>query len=79
MRHLKILITKQNGKQSVGKGFSSNELREAGLNKQQAKQLGIRVDIKRKSTHQENVDCLKSHAKANPQTKKPKPTFKQKS
>ena len=79
MHHLKIVITKQNGKQSIGQGFSPNELKEAGVNKQQAKQMGIRVDVKRKSTHQENVDCIKAHAKATPQTKKPKPIFKQKS
>jgi large subunit ribosomal protein L13e len=83
MHHLKIIITKQNGKQSVGQGFSPNELKEAGLNKQQAKQIGISVDIKRKSTHQENVDCLKAHAKqakakAETAPKKPKPTFKSK-
>ena len=83
MHHLKIIITKQNGKQSDGQGFSPNELKEAGVNKQQAKQLGIRVDVKRKSTHQENVDCIKSHAqeaktKAKAAPKKPKPTFKAK-
>ena len=83
MHHLKIIITKQNGKQSVGQGFSPNELKEAGVNKQQAKQLGFRVDVKRKSTHQENVVCIKSHAqeaktKAETAPKKPKPTFKTK-
>ena len=83
MHHLKILIIKQNGKQSVGKGFSPNELKEAGVNMQEAKQFGFRIDVKRKSTHQENVDCIKSHAKeakakAAAQPKKPKPTFKAK-
>jgi large subunit ribosomal protein L13e len=83
MHHLKIIITKQNGKQSVGQGFSPNELKEAGVNKQQAKQLGFRVDVKRKSTHQENVDCIKSHAQeaktnAEAAPKKPKPSFKAK-
>ena len=64
MHHITPIITKQNGKQSKGKkGFSPNELMEAGLNKQQAKQMGIRVDAKRKSTHQANVDCIKAHLK----------------
>jgi large subunit ribosomal protein L13e len=64
MHHIRPIITKQNGKQSIGhKGFSPNELKEAGLNKQQAKKIGIRVDVKRKSTHQTNVDCIKAHAK----------------
>jgi large subunit ribosomal protein L13e len=83
MHHLKIVITKQNGRQSVGQGFSPNELKEADVNKQQAKQIGLRVDVKRKSTHQENVDCIKAHAKqakakAEAAPKKPKPTFKAK-
>jgi large subunit ribosomal protein L13e len=64
MHHITAIIIKQNGKQSTGKkGFSPNELKEAGVNKQQAKQIGIRVDVKRKSTHQANVDCLKVHIK----------------
>ena len=63
MHHLKIVITKQNGKQSVGQGFSPNELKEAGVNKQEAKLMGFRVDVKRKSTHKENVENIKVHAK----------------
>jgi ribosomal protein L13E len=79
MHHLKIVITKQNGKKSIGQGFSPNELKEAGVNKQQAKQIGLRVDVKRKSMHQENVDCIKAHVEATPKSTKPKPVFKQKS
>ena len=80
MHHLKIIITKQNGRQSLGQGFSPNELKEAGVNKQQAKQIGLRVDVKRKSTHKENVDCIKSHAqqaktKAESMPKLAKPKF----
>ena len=78
MHHLKIVITKQNGKQSTGQGFSPNELKEAGVNIQQAKQIGLRVDVKRKSTHKENVDCIKAHATAAPKSIKPKPVFKTK-
>ncbi len=64
MHHINPVIIKQNGKKATGKkGFSPNELKEAGVNKQQAKQLGIRIDVKRKSTHQANVDCIKAHAK----------------
>jgi large subunit ribosomal protein L13e len=85
MHHIKPTITKQNGRQSVGKGFSPNELKEAGVNKQQAKQIGLPLDIKRKSTHKENVDCIKAHAEkakaeaeAKPKTE-PKPKKKAKS
>ncbi len=45
--------------------------------------MGLRVDVKRKSTHKENIDCIKAHAKqvkakAEAAPKKPKPTFKAK-
>jgi large subunit ribosomal protein L13e len=86
MHHIRPTITKQNGRQNIGQGFSPNELKEANVNKQQAKQMGIRVDVKRKSTHKENVDCIKAHvqqaktkAEATPKPAKPKPAFKQKS
>ena len=71
MHHIKPTITKQNGRQSEGKGFSPNELKEAGINKQQAKQMCLPVDLKRKSTHKENVDCIKAHAQKT--ETKPKP------
>jgi len=62
MHHLQVVITKQNGKQSLGKGFSRTELKNAGLTKQDAKKMGIRLDIKRKSAHDENTATLKTHA-----------------
>ena len=75
MHHIKPTITKQNGKQSIGRGFSPTELEKAGVNKQQAKQMGLPVDLKRKSAHDENVETIKAHAqKAKAQAEaKPKP------
>ena len=61
MHHIVPIIIKQNKKQSIGKGFSLTEIIKAGLNKQQAQQMGIRLDIKRKSFHEENVANLKAH------------------
>jgi ribosomal protein L13E len=66
MHHIKATIIKQNKKQSTGQGFSPNELKKAGVNRQQAKQIGLRVDVKRKSTHKENVECIKAHAQTKP-------------
>jgi large subunit ribosomal protein L13e len=76
MHHIKPTITKQNGKQSQGKGFSPNELKEAGLDKVQARRIGLSVDTKRKSKHDENIQTLKEHAeKAKTQAEtKPKPS-----
>ena len=61
MHHIVAVITKQNGKTKPSKGFSLNELKGAGLTLQDAKKLSIPLDIKRKSTHEENVQTLKSH------------------
>ena len=70
MHHIKALITKHSGKTKPSKGFSPSELREAGLTMQDAKQIGIPMDIKRKSRHDENVATLKKHT----QERKPKGT-----
>ena len=77
MHHIKVVITKHNKKQSLGKGFSPTELEKAGVNKQQAKQIGLPVDVKRKTAHHQNVAAIKEHAeKAKAQAQaaaKPKP------
>ena len=62
MRQIKVVITKHNKKQSIGKGFSTTELEKACVNKQQAKQMGLPVDVKRKSAHDENIACIKEFA-----------------
>ncbi len=61
MHHIKATIIKPNGKTKQSRGFSPNELKEAGLTKQDAKKIGIPLDIKRKTTHEENVATLKAH------------------
>lgn len=63
MHHVKPIISKRNGKQKQGKGFSLNELKAAGVNKQQAKLAGLPVDIRRRSEHNENVEAIKAHTK----------------
>ena len=77
MRQIKVVITKHNKKQNIGKGFSPTELEKAGVNKQQAKQIGLPVDVKRKSAHDQNVATIKEcaeKAKAKAQAAaKPKP------
>ncbi len=62
MRQIKVVITKHNKKQNIGKGFSTTELEKAGVNKQQARQIGLPVDVKRKSAHDENIACIKECA-----------------
>ena len=80
-------MTKRNGRKSTSRGFSLTELKKAGLTKQDAKKMGIPLDVKRKSAHDENVETLKAHAekakakakpKAKPKEPKRKPTQKPK-
>jgi large subunit ribosomal protein L13e len=63
MHHIKPAVTKKNGKQKKGKGFSLNELKAAGVSRQQARQAGLPVDVRRKSQHDPNVEAIKAHAK----------------
>ena len=42
-----------------GRGFSLNELKEAGITVDLAKKLGIRIDKRRRSCRPENVEMLK--------------------
>ncbi len=77
MHNIKPTITKQNGKLKPGKGFSKNEIKEAGITKQQAKQLKLPIDQRRKSTHENNIQTIKAHART--QAKPAKTTSEQKS
>ena len=42
-----------------GKGFSRDELKEAGLDFRRALELHLRIDTRRKTKHDENVKTLK--------------------
>lgn len=72
MHHIKATITKRNGRQSIGKGFSLDELKGACLTRQDARKMGIRLDVKRKSVHNENIQTLKAHAEKAQAQAKPK-------
>lgn len=72
MHHIKPTIHKHNGKQKSGKGFSPEELAKAGVNRLQARQMGLPVDYRRKTAHDENVEALKAHAEKAKAEAKPK-------
>ncbi|MEM2105120.1 MAG: ribosomal protein L13e [Candidatus Bathyarchaeia archaeon] len=59
MMNLKPKVFKKGGKQRLGKGFSLEELKKAGLSLKEALKLGIPVDCRRRTAHQENVEAIK--------------------
>ncbi len=54
-------IVKKKGKTRKGRGFSRKELKETGLSLSRALRMGVPVDIRRKTKHEENVEALKPY------------------
>jgi large subunit ribosomal protein L13e len=52
-------IIESGGKVREGKGFSLGELEAVELTAGKAKRMGIPVDTRRKSSHEENIETLK--------------------
>jgi ribosomal protein L13E len=72
-------ILKRDGKQRAGKGFSREELKQAGTNPKEALKLKIPIDLKRKTVHEENVATLRTFLSTHKAATKPKPKRKPKS
>jgi len=53
-------VFKKGGKQRYGKGFSREELKKAGLSLREALKFGFQVDSRRRTTHGENVEVIKT-------------------
>jgi len=53
------MVARKDGKMRIGKGFSKNELKEAGIDFKRALRLAIPVDLRRNTKHEENVNTLR--------------------
>jgi large subunit ribosomal protein L13e len=52
-------IVKRGTRVKTGKGFSIDEVKEAGVNVGEARHLGVPVDQRRSTSYPENVEVLK--------------------
>lgn len=45
----------------AGKGFSREELKAAGLSFKDALKIGVPIDVRRRTSHKENIEALKNY------------------
>lgn len=69
---IKPRVLRKNGKQREGKGFSREELKQAGTNTAEALRFKIPIDTKRKTAHEHNIVALKSTLQNRKTGSKPK-------
>ena len=73
MHHIKPKILKPDGKQRRGRGFSLDEIGKAGLDAAEAAKMGLPVDRRRKTAHDENVEAVKAYVEKQKAEVKKKP------
>ncbi len=54
-----VNIHKKSGEMRGGRGFSREELKQAGISLNQALRLRLPVDLRRRSVHHDNVEFVK--------------------
>jgi ribosomal protein L13E len=63
MVQVRAKVLKRGRKQRPGRGFSREETKKAGSSPAEALRLGVPVDFKRRTAHEENVEALKTFLK----------------
>ena len=64
-------VFKTGQRQRRGRGFSREEIKKAGSSPAEALRLGVPVDFKRRTAHEENVEALKNFLTSRKTTAKP--------
>jgi large subunit ribosomal protein L13e len=59
LQRIEPKVRRPRGKVRLGKGFSRGELIKAGTRYDEAVKLGIPVDVRRRTIHEENIEALK--------------------
>lgn len=60
-RSIVAAVVYSKGRRRAGKGFSREEIRAAGLSVREALRLRIPVDVRRKTSYEENIRALKDY------------------
>jgi len=55
--------TPKNARPRRGRGFSKDEIEQAGLNIEDARKMGLMVDLRRRTVYPENIEALKQYMK----------------
>lgn len=72
MTEIQAKVFKKARKQRFGRGFSRDEIKKAGTDRKEALKLGIPLDSKRKTAHEENVETIKNFLRDRRTEVKPK-------
>jgi len=72
------IVLKKDGEKRKGRGLSREELKKAGISLKQALCIGLPVDVRRRTSHDKNVELLKQHFKKPTTAKKRAPKSKKK-
>jgi ribosomal protein L13E len=72
MRVVEPKVIKTGGRQRFGRGFGREGLKKVGLTPKEARRLGIPVDVRRRTAHEENVKAVKAMLENLKKTSKPK-------
>lgn len=59
-----LVVKKQNSQTRSGRGFSRKELKQAKMTPKYALRLGLPIDLRRRTSHTENVKLAKSMLKS---------------
>ena len=71
MHHIEPQILKPDERKRFGRGFSREEIKQAGINLAVARAIDLPGDMRRRTAHEENVEAIKGYAEKKKAERKP--------
>lgn len=59
-----LIVRRKGSERRGGRGFSREELKKAGVSLRQALRIGLPVDVRRRTAHDENVKLVKQRLRS---------------